>query len=60
MAVIGCLLPLALTAVGAAIGGLTGGTAAGLWGAAVGFVGGIVLMLIGMWMFQRAKDELRE
>ena len=60
MQIIGCLLPMTLTVVGAAVGGVTGGTAAGLWGAAAGFAGGFVSMLGVIWLFDRAKDELRE
>jgi hypothetical protein len=51
---------LALTAVGAAVGAVTGGTAAGLWGAAAGFVAGFFVVLGMVWLFDRAKGELRE
>ena len=57
---IGCLFPFVLTIVGAAVGGITGGTTAGLWGAAAGFAGGFVLMLVVIWLFDLAKDKLRE
>jgi hypothetical protein len=57
---IGCLFPLILTVVGATFGGITGGTTAGLWGAAAGFAVGLVLMLGVIWLFDRAKDKLRE
>ena len=51
---------MVLTVVGAAIGGITGETTAGLWGAVAGFAGGFVLMLGVIWFYDRAKDELRE
>ena len=57
---IGCLFPLVLTVVGAAVGGIAGGKMAGLWGAAAGFAVGLVLMLGVIWLFDRAKDKLRE
>ena len=57
---IGCLFPMILTVVGAAVGGIIGGTTAGLWGAAAGFAVGLVLMLGVIWLFDRAKNELRE
>ena len=60
MPVISCLLPMILTVVGATVGGITGGTTGGLWGAAAGFAGGFVLMLGVIWLFDRAKDKLRE
>jgi hypothetical protein len=49
-----------LTVVGAAGGGIAGGTTAGLWGAAAGFVVGIVLMLGVIKLFDRARDKLVE
>ena len=49
-----------LTVVGAAVGRITGGTTAGLWGVAAGFAAGFVLMLGVIWLFDRAKDGLRE
>ena len=57
---IGCLFPLILTVVGAAVGGITGGRTAGLWGAAAGFAVGFVLMLGVIWLFDRARDKLKE
>jgi hypothetical protein len=36
---------------------VTGGQAAGLWGGAIGFVIGLVLMLAGLWAFDRARDK---
>jgi hypothetical protein len=57
---IGCLFPVILTVVGAAVCGITGGTTAGLWGAAAGFAAGFVLMLGVIWLFDRARDKLRE
>ena len=57
---IGCLFPLVLTVVGAAVGGITGGRTAGLWGAAAGFAVGFVLMLGVIWLFDRARDKLKE
>jgi hypothetical protein len=57
---IGCLFPLILTVVGAAVGGITGGKAAGLWGAAAGLAVGFVLMLGVIWLFDRARDKLDE
>ena len=57
---IGCLFPMILTVVGAAGGGITGGKTAGLWGAAAGFAVGLVLMLGVIWLFDRARDKLKE
>jgi hypothetical protein len=57
---IGRLFPLILTVVGAAGGGIAGGRTAGLWGAAAGFVVGIVLMLGVIKLFDRARDKLVE
>ena len=57
---IGCLFPVILTVVGAAVGGITVGTTAGLWWAAAGFAVGFVLMLGVIWLFDRARDELDE
>lgn len=60
MVAIGCLLPLVLMAGGAVVGGVFGGTTAGLWGAAGGFAIGLILMLAALRMFERARDDLPE
>jgi hypothetical protein len=58
MAAIGCLLPMFLLVAGAAVGGVVGGTTTGLWGGGIGLVLGIVLMVAGLWAFERARDNI--
>ena len=60
MFAIGCLIPFVLMAVGAAAGGLLGGTTAGLWGGAGGFIVGLIAMVALLEMFERAKGDLPE
>jgi hypothetical protein len=60
MFAIGCLIPFVLKAIGAAAGGLLGGTTAGLWGGAGGFLAGLVAMVALLEMFERAKSDLPE
>jgi|KBSSwiStaDraftv2_1062776.scaffolds.fasta_scaffold1418042_1 hypothetical protein len=60
MFAIGCLIPLVLLAVGAVAGGLLGGTTAGLWGGAGGFVVGVVAMVAVLGLFERAKGNRPE
>ncbi len=60
MFAIGCLIPLVLLAVGAVAGGLLGGTTAGLWGGAGGFVVGVVAMAAVLGLFERAKGNRPE
>ena len=47
MVAIGCMLPIFVLVPGAGLGGLAGGTKAGLWGGAVGFAVGIILNAAG-------------
>jgi hypothetical protein len=57
MLVIGCLLPVLLLAAGGGAGLAIGGTVAGLWGAAAGFVIGCVALIVLLWGFELAKDR---
>jgi hypothetical protein len=47
-------------AVRAAAGALLGGTTAGLWGGAGGFIVGVVAMVALLEVFERAKSDLPE
>jgi hypothetical protein len=60
MLAVGCIVAFALTLAGAIAGVVIGGTAAGLWGAAAGLLLGIVVMLLGLWVFGKAKSGLPE
>jgi hypothetical protein len=60
MFAVGCLIPFVLMAVGAAAGALLGGTTAGLWGGAGGFIVGVVAMVALLEVFERAKNDLPE
>jgi hypothetical protein len=60
MFAIGCLIPFVLLGIGAVAGGLLGGTNAGLWGGAGGFVVGVVAMAAVLGLFERAKGDLPE
>jgi hypothetical protein len=57
MLVIGCLLPVLLLAAGGGVGLAIGGTLAGLWGGAAGFVIGCVALIALLWGFERVKDR---
>lgn len=58
MAAIGCLMPLVLPLVGAAIGNaLLGSAAGGLWGLGIGFVAGVAIAVSVTWLFARAKAD---
>jgi hypothetical protein len=58
MAAIGCMIPIVLLVAGAAAGGIAGGTTAGLWGGAIGFGVGVILLLILLWLFDRARNTM--
>ena len=60
MPALGCLIPFVLLFVGAGIGGVIGGSAYALWGAAAGFVVGLLGALLALRLFERARDSLPE
>jgi putative Mn2+ efflux pump MntP len=56
MLALGCLVPVVLTMVGAALGAYFGGAHGGLLGVLAGLVGGVVITLAGLWTLDRARD----
>ena len=60
MPALGCLIPFVLLIVGAAVGGVIGGTRPAIWGAAAGFAIGLLGALIALRLFERARDSLSE
>lgn len=55
MLAVGCLVPFAMLALGAAIGSYEGGVHGGYWGAGVGGCGGILLAVIGFFVVERLR-----
>jgi hypothetical protein len=55
MLAIGCLLPFALMVVGAVAGAYAGGAHGGVLGLLAGLVGGVVIVLAGLWGFDRLR-----
>jgi hypothetical protein len=60
MPAIGCMIPLVVLIVGAAIGGAIGGTTFAVWGGLAGFVIGLLGALAALRAFERARDNLPE
>jgi hypothetical protein len=60
MPAIGCLVPFVLLLVGAAIGGVIGGTTFAIWGGIGGFVIGLLGALAALRIFERARDSIPE
>jgi hypothetical protein len=60
MPAIGCLIPFVLLIVGAAIGGVIGGTTLAIWGGVAGFAIGLVGALLALRAFERARNSLPE
>jgi hypothetical protein len=60
MPALGCLIPFVLLIVGAGIGGAAGGTTYAVWGAVAGFVIGLLGALVGLRVFEHARDDLPE
>lgn len=60
MAALGCMIPFVLLIIGAVIGGVIGGTPDGLWGAGIGAVVGLAIMLVGLRWFDRARADWPE
>ena len=54
---VGCLIPFALLAVGAAVGSYVGNINGGYWGAGAGFVAGLVLVAAGFVLVDRGRNE---
>ena len=60
MAGVGCLIPFLLLLVGGGVGGAMGGTKDAIWGAAAGFVIGLLAAVVALRLFERARDGLQE
>jgi hypothetical protein len=57
---LGCLIPFALMIVGAAMGGVAGGTMPAVWGGVAGFAIGLVGALLALRLLSRARRGLPE
>jgi hypothetical protein len=60
MPAVGCMIPFIVLIVGAGIGGAIGGTAYAVWGGLAGFVLGVLVALVALRAFGRARDSLPE
>jgi hypothetical protein len=56
MPVIFCLIPFALLIVGAAIGGIIGGTAYAIWGGVAGLLIGGLCAFLALRGYERARS----
>jgi hypothetical protein len=54
---VGCLIPFALLAVGAAVGSYIGNINGGYWGAGVGFLAGLLVVVAGFVLIDRSAKE---
>jgi len=54
---VGCLIPFALLAVGAAAGSYIGNISGGYWGAGAGFAAGLLLVAVGFVLVDRSRNE---
>jgi hypothetical protein len=54
---VGCLIPFALLAVGAAVGSYLGNINGGYWGAGAGFVAGLLIVVAGFVLIDRSRNE---
>ena len=57
MLAVGCLIPFALLAVGAALGSYLGNINGGYWGAGAGFAAGLLLVVAGFVLVDRSRNE---
>ncbi len=60
MAGVGCLIPFLLLLAGGGIGGAIGGTKDAIWGAGAGFVIGLLVAVLALRLFERARGGLQE
>lgn len=58
MPAIGCLAAFVLIVLGAAVGGLVGGTTWAYWGGFAGLAIGLVVILLGLRWFQGVRSRL--
>jgi hypothetical protein len=54
---VGCFIPFALLAIGAALGSYLGADRGGYWGAAAGFGAGIILVGAAFLVLERIRDK---
>ncbi len=56
MPALGCLIPFVLMIAGAGVGGAVGGSRYAIWGGIAGFAIGLLGALVGLRLFERARD----